>query len=658
MKRPNILLNSIFLLFILALTGCQPQATISQIQSLPVNQPVGNKNGWQIFTCSENINDLLAEGDVLWEATEGGVVRWEPKTNITWKYTTLDGLASNDVSCLFKDDVGNFWFGTDRGLSRYDGSVWCTFTTEDGLAVNKITSIAQDKEGNLWVAYDWELPPDGDVGYSSGVCRYDGVNWQTFTRKDGLVSDYAYTIFCDIQGNTWFGTDIGLSKYDGSTWHTFTTEDGLPSNHVSAISQDKQGNIWIGSGNGVSRYDGNNWHTFGESDGLGNNVVADIAVDSQGRLWFSHGHYGISRYDGKSWQNFTKNDGLPTDYVVEITPDYNGNIWFSIYKRESTNFLHTTGIGYYDGKFWQSYPYSGGLTSNTISAIAVDETGNIWCGLGSGFGGEGAWYYNGADWHTFTTGDGLPSNYVYDIIPDKRGKLWFNFGSTISQYDGSHWISITASGGSIDGYISAFSRDSEGNLWLVNDTEVAWYDGINWHTLMGIDDLPRKDIKLVTHDIRGNVWLVDEKNGLWQFDGTGWHSIDWQMISPLPKNATVSIDSIASDNKGNVWIGTSVDPHTRTSPRAYTYDLRWFDGKTWNITYFNGRVNSIFQDNDGNLWFCKGSGLTRYNGTIWRTFIPKDEIAYGGVRAIAESDGIYWIATTGGISRFDSKSRE
>ena len=38
----------------------------------------------------------------------------------------------------------------------------------------------------------------------------------------------------------------GVSKFDGTTWTTYTTADGLADNYVTAIAIDAQGNKWFG----------------------------------------------------------------------------------------------------------------------------------------------------------------------------------------------------------------------------------------------------------------------------------------------------------------------------------------------------------------------------------------------------------------------------
>jgi ligand-binding sensor domain-containing protein len=83
------------------------------------------------------------------------------------KYTTLDGLSSNDVRSVARDNQGNLWFGTlGGGVSRYDSTAWRTFTTKDGLAGDIVMAIARDNQGNLW------------FGTTGGVSRYNPAKSQ------------------------------------------------------------------------------------------------------------------------------------------------------------------------------------------------------------------------------------------------------------------------------------------------------------------------------------------------------------------------------------------------------------------------------------------------------------------------------------------------
>ena len=129
--------------------------------------------------------------------------------------------------------------------------VWETYTTPD-LATNYVLSIAVDGD-DVW------------FGTNSGVSKFDGTTWTTYnTSNSELVYNRVEAIAVDdVEGNIWFGTRWGASKFDGSNW---TIYDNI--RFISAIAIDQEGNIWFGTrlndgaGYGVSKFDGENWTTY------------------------------------------------------------------------------------------------------------------------------------------------------------------------------------------------------------------------------------------------------------------------------------------------------------------------------------------------------------------------------------------------------------
>ncbi len=67
-------------------------------------------------------------------------------------YTVKEGLPSNTVYSCLQDREGYMWFGTDRGIAKYDGYTFKVYTTIDGLAANVIYDIYQDSKGRIWFA--------------------------------------------------------------------------------------------------------------------------------------------------------------------------------------------------------------------------------------------------------------------------------------------------------------------------------------------------------------------------------------------------------------------------------------------------------------------------------------------------------------------------
>ncbi|MBP6025632.1 ligand-binding sensor domain-containing protein [Ferruginibacter sp.] len=210
-------------------------------------------------------------------------------------FTTRDGLADNDVICIYEDKAGIIWFGTRGGASRYDGISFRNFIMKGEYRWDTfITTFMEDKTGKLWIST------------RADVSIYDGETFTTLPNK----SDRAYDIFSmteDKKGNIWLGGWDGLRRYDGKTFTKIAHNKGY-----NFIIEDKKGNIWtFGSiGNSIralSRYDQKSLYnkdpivtviTSGPYSTFSGILEAD-----DGSIWFGYDG-GLYRYDGKTITDF------------------------------------------------------------------------------------------------------------------------------------------------------------------------------------------------------------------------------------------------------------------------------------------------------------------------------------------------------------------
>jgi two-component system sensor histidine kinase ChiS len=215
------------------------------------------------------------------------------------------------------------FFGSWRGVSKYDGKTFTHFTQKEGLSHNYVYSILEDTHGNLWF---------GTAG--GGVSMYNGETFTNFTEKEGLGNNFIYSILEDTHSNLWFGTNGGgVSMYNGKTFTNFTIKEGLSHDIVNSIVEDQKGNLWFGTdGGGVSRYDGETFTSFTEREGLSSNSILSILEDSHGNLWFGTRGGGVNVFDGKTFTYFTKKEGLSDNVIRSIVEDSQHNIWLSTEK--------------------------------------------------------------------------------------------------------------------------------------------------------------------------------------------------------------------------------------------------------------------------------------------------------------------------------------
>lgn len=66
-------------------------------------------------------------------------------------YNTKDGLAGATIYSMAQDQDGFIWFGTEAGLSRFDGTHFKNFTLADGLPNNQIFGLYVDTKNRVWI---------------------------------------------------------------------------------------------------------------------------------------------------------------------------------------------------------------------------------------------------------------------------------------------------------------------------------------------------------------------------------------------------------------------------------------------------------------------------------------------------------------------------
>ena len=62
-----------------------------------------------------------------------------------------DGLAGNIVYSIAQGSDGSYWFGTNKGLSRFDGNSWSNWNIHNGLPSNNVYAIAIEANGDVWL---------------------------------------------------------------------------------------------------------------------------------------------------------------------------------------------------------------------------------------------------------------------------------------------------------------------------------------------------------------------------------------------------------------------------------------------------------------------------------------------------------------------------
>ncbi len=269
---------------------------------------------------------------VYWLGSNGsGAYRYDGKNLI--QYTTADGLCSNQIRGIQADSMGNIYFDTPKGVSKYDGK---RFETLKPVRPAK----------NSWVLHGGDLWFNGN-GETAGACRYDGKTLYQleFADVDGRKyssSHAVYSIYRDDKGHIWFGTLTGgVARYDGKklAWIVEDELKALKDGRAPAIRsvlQDSEGWYWLS--HVVYKYRVNSAAdgrmTYQKTKCVSDRQRAKLelpyytsAVADGGKVWMTNYNEGVWLYEGGTLTQYPLTGNGPKVRPIYVYKDRGGHIW-------------------------------------------------------------------------------------------------------------------------------------------------------------------------------------------------------------------------------------------------------------------------------------------------------------------------------------------
>lgn len=518
------------------------------------------------------VNSLTTDKNAnLWIATTNGITIYNGKS-----FTSLskkNGLPSNNISLIYADKNGNLWMNTDSGVSKIvfenntpQDKSYDNYYVVNGIYDSLITSITEDGNGNTW------------FGTNSGVVKYDGVNFQTFTTKNGLSDNAIQAVIKDEHTNDiWVGTQRGLNKISPlSFWRgeggevavsSFRVSDVQNGNKVAKLFADEEENFWLGTSNGLYRFRDPSFSTFSDKDGLKNPFIFPIFRDSKKNLWVGTFENGFYKYDGKEFRNFSEKDGLIGTFMCAGMEDKDGSIWMGTDK----------GLSIYNGTSFKNIRgRKDGLKSDSVTAIIQDKKGRIWLG-----GNKGGTIFSNGKFKTFDLKSYDEQNFdVWYEFEDSKGTIWFGtYLGGLFRYNPKNDF------GQIEKAIENFSQ----KLNLKSKTYLAIDEDRDGNIYLG-----SFDGVYIYNEASGKISAISEKNGL---------SSDLIYVMAFDSSyQTLYIGTNQGVNKFDV----------KKYKNSGKIILEQY-GQEEGFSSLETNSNGIWRDEDGTIWFGTVNGLIHYN---------------------------------------------
>lgn len=270
---------------------------------------------------------------------------------------TAGGLRSNRVFEIFVDLEDVVWFGTDRGVSRYDPKALRVERLSENPESNFIRAIYRAKDGALY------------CGTNRGLFVQRGEIWRQVFE---LAQKTIYAIDEDAKGRLLVGTANGLFVKDKNTFTLFgarpqplqikpdehnsesteqTQSESKPesksaetksfaiqyqqsNDSVRAIAQLQNKTYVANFGRGVEVLEGENQKLVFPrvSDDSKLKEVNTLFADSQNRLWIGTATKGVFIFDGANSKNESALSELQNATINSFEETEDGAVWFATSK--------------------------------------------------------------------------------------------------------------------------------------------------------------------------------------------------------------------------------------------------------------------------------------------------------------------------------------
>jgi signal transduction histidine kinase/ligand-binding sensor domain-containing protein len=277
------------------------------------------------------INDLAVDKNSdLWlasraKSTNSGLFQFSRNDKFAEIGTNIGAVIS-----LKFDGKNNLWIGTkDNGVYLFsDGKLVSHYTFENtsgGLRSNQILDIFIDREGVIW------------FGTDKGVCRFDSLSpFNYIFSEDSEGGNFVRTLFQSKDGKTYAGTNKGLYLFDGESW---LANEKNPDKSIYAIGESVENQLLIGTAT-------DNVRSFQNFNGKTYTAIFGKGLFENDKPVFAHDSL-ISIYaDGKKLYLGTAKDGvlefengqvkplqiLQSNAVREIDGTLKKGLWFATEK--------------------------------------------------------------------------------------------------------------------------------------------------------------------------------------------------------------------------------------------------------------------------------------------------------------------------------------
>lgn len=535
------------------------------------------------------------------------------------------GLPSEDINTVIQDKRGFIWFGTKKGLVRYDGNFIKTYDKHSGLIDESINSVTEDHDGNIWMGTE--------KGY---LIKYDGIHFRSINSDSIVKSNPITYIKIDKNNVPWFIVQFGgFANYNSGRITSYMREQGMHTNRpASSIDFDKAGRTWITAyGTGLYVLDKTGLHYVKNNI---NQYVNTCFVDKDDKLWIGPWHNTYQVLEGDSLRTYK----IVCDFPVQINSfkqDSQGKMW--AFAGDSYVFKLDDDIAY-------CYGEEHGISGDIISSICLDQMDRVWI---TTYGG-GVCRFNSRSFSALNKYSGYPNGDVYDIKETFDGR--FLLGTQSGLYE------MTDSVLTGYDYIETFNADKKpftktlkhrsyeieytpsGDIMVaVNNSGVHILKEKHAQIFGGAFKGGPQNVRCIDKTENGTIWIgAFERHGLYRRSNDSLFQYD--INSGIYLSHITSIETVS---ESEIWFG-SIDEGVGHIIENEVIYYNTSDG------LYSNTINQIYNDHSGMIWISTPKGLNYFeDNKLKKVIFNQSDLPQEIMAVVQDHNKGYWITLSNGI---------
>lgn len=582
-----------------------------------------------------------------------------PQIKIFRNLRVEDGLVQSTVRAISQDKDGFIYFGTESGLSRWDGINFTNYQYNDGLSDFGILDLAALSDGSTLITTRTGIDiftkgqlhklvkniPDKYILTSAIVNRdiWLGTSKGVYVIKDDSLHNlfpdevisnspvskiYAgpHSVFMVVKSNQ-------VYKFSKGRMEKFSDNSFFADKKINTLYESSDGSVYFGTNSGVIIFTKNQISLINESNGLSANMITDIEEGDDGTIYIATSGGGLNRLKNGTVEVISINNGLPDNHINCL---FKGN--------DRTIYIGTSasGVFIYRDQHFQTYNETVGLHNNFIMSIIEDEKGTMYFGTMS----EGLSIFENGKFRKLDENGGLKYNSVINSVKGNNGLVYFSNTYSINIYnptlkkiikslevkkDIPYWIGTiyeNSDGILLIGTTEGLFEYSEGKI---NESKIKIKNSVSRILQVGAKQyyFGTSGEGVIKYN-NGTITAYNEEKGLVNdkvislfradngeiYVGTtaGLSIIRGDEIENLTTKQGLSdntIYGIISDNEGRIYLTTNrgINVLTRINGQLTIRIIRSVDGLA--SDELNG--NAVWKDKEGKLWFGTVRGVTCYD---------------------------------------------